>query len=101
MCCFDTNGVLELGDLKTQTVEEVFSYDPAITQYQQVYVAHKNGEHGGTICESCDQRNSDKSDVMVYSSTHDIKERVGLTSTTYGRLNEPETGKEDKEESST
>ena len=40
------------------------------------------------ICEDCDQRNVDKSDVMIYNSKFDIKERVKKVSTTYQEIAE-------------
>jgi len=94
MCCFDYEGVLELGDLKTQSLEGIFRGEA----YGKIKRMHESGEHclgtivsrvpwhmttRFTICHECDQRNADKSDVMVYSSEHDLVERVTLTSTTY------------------
>ncbi|GAJ05463.1 unnamed protein product, partial [marine sediment metagenome] len=43
-------------------------------------------EASGLICESCDQRNKDKSDVMIYDSKFDIEQRVKMTSTTYTKV---------------
>ena len=82
MCCFDYEGKLELGDLKKRTLEKIFNG----TQYELIRGNHVEGQHGHTICEHCDQRNANKSDIMVYSSEHDLEERVTLTSTTYRRV---------------
>lgn len=81
MCCFDFDGRLLLGDLNTQSLEEIFSSEPYLT----VEKCHKTGNFEGKnlICEYCDQRNKDKSDVMVYNSKFDIKDRVGKASTIY------------------
>jgi recombinational DNA repair protein RecR len=46
----------------------------------------ENFENSGLICENCDQRNADKSDVMVYNSRFDIQERVKKVSTTYSDI---------------
>ena len=84
MCCFDFNGKLLLGDLNTQTLEEIFSSD----SFNKILRCHEMGDYAGSklICESCDQRNKVKSDVMIYNSKFAISERVGKISTTYSEL---------------
>ena len=81
MCCFDFDGQLLLGDLKTQTLEEIFES----SMFNKILKHHTSGDFVGCglICEECDQRNVDKSDVMIYNSKFDIKERVKKVSTTY------------------
>ncbi len=81
MCCFDFDGKLLLGDLKKQSLKEIFE-SPMFKKIEQ---RHRTGdfENSGLICENCDQRNADKSDVMVYNSKFDIEERVKKVSTTY------------------
>ena len=81
MCCFDYDGHLTFGDLKTQSLKEVFESE----FYKKIVKHHTSGDFkdSGLICANCDQRNLDKSDVMVYNSKFDIKERVKQTSTTY------------------
>ena len=84
MCCFDYDGKLTLGDLKTQTLAEVFAGD----LFKKLVACHMSGDYAGSglICENCDQRNADKGDVMVHNSKFDIRERVAMTSTTYERV---------------
>ena len=84
MCCFDFNGQLLLGDLKTQTLEEIFSSEA----FMKILHCHETGNFTSSnlICENCDQRNKVKSDVMIYNSKFDISERVGKVSTTYRDL---------------
>lgn len=84
MCCFDFDGKLTIGDLKRQTLREIFS-SPLYKKLQQ---CHQTGyfTDSGLICERCDQRNVKKDDVMVYNSKFDIKERVNMTSTTYMKI---------------
>ena len=85
MCCFDFNGKLTLGDLKTNTLEEIFTA-PLFTKLLQ---CHKSGDFDGSnfICKDCDQRNCDKTEVLVYSSKTDEKEsRVNMFSDTYGSI---------------
>ena len=84
MCCFDYNGKLTIGDLKRQSLKDIFSSQP----FKKILECHQTGNYRGSnlICENCDQLNKDKSDVMVYSSKFDIKERVKATSTTYSKI---------------
>ena len=84
MCCFDYNGELELGDYKTQTLEEI--YDSA--EFAKIKIAHTTGEHmDELICYKCDQRNaSHDNEAMVYSSRDSIHERVRRVSTTYDAI---------------
>jgi radical SAM protein with 4Fe4S-binding SPASM domain len=84
MCCFDFDGKLLLGDLKDQTLKEIFQSD----MYKKIVECHTTGkyENSGLICKNCDQRNVDKSDVMVYNSKFAIEERVKKVSTTYSDI---------------
>jgi len=84
MCCFDYDGKLTLGDLKTQSLKEIFS-SPI---YREIVDCHNSGEFKGThlICENCDQRNVNKSDVMIYNSKFNIAERIKMISTTYRKV---------------
>lgn len=81
MCCFDFNGKLSLGDLKTQKLNEIFDSP----MFRKILQCHQTGifTGSGLICENCDQRNIDKSDVMVYNSKFDIRDRINKVSTTY------------------
>ena len=81
MCCFDYDGKLLLGDLKTQSLEEIFSSE----MFRKIERCHTTGDYAGSdlICENCDQRNADKTGVMLYNSKYDIDERVKQTSSTY------------------
>ncbi|MEP9411491.1 MAG: radical SAM protein [Candidatus Brocadia sp.] len=81
MCCFDFNGKLLLGDLKKQTLKEIFES----SMFKKIVGCHTIGNFTGSglICENCDQRNKDKSDVMIFNSKFDVKERVWKVSTTY------------------
>jgi len=84
MCCFDYDGHLTLGDLKIQSLHEIFS-SPL---YKKIVKHHKSGDFKGSglICENCDQLNIDKSDIMVYNSKFNIPERVKQLSSTYARI---------------
>ena len=81
MCCFDFDGKLLLGDLNTQTLKEIFES----SMFKKILKHHTTGRFGGSrlICENCDQRNLNKSEVMIYNSRYNINERVKQVSTTY------------------
>ncbi len=63
-CCFDYDGKLLLGDLKTQTLDEIFS-SPA---YNELKYRHDNGDYIGSVfpCKDCDQRI--EYDGLIYST---------------------------------
>lgn len=84
MCCFDYDGQLTLGDLRTQSLKDIFSSDI----FKKISLCHRSGSFKGSrlICAHCDQRNGDKSDVMIYNSKFPIKERVKMISTTYSKV---------------
>ncbi|MCM8787248.1 MAG: radical SAM protein [Candidatus Omnitrophica bacterium] len=84
MCCFDFDGKLTLGDLKKQSLKEIFS-SPLYNKIKECHLSG-NYKNSGLICENCDQRNADKSDVMIYNSKFKIDERVKMISTTYKRV---------------
>ena len=85
MCCFDFDGKLLLGDLRTQTLEEIFES----SMFNKILRYHTSGDYRGSgiICENCDQRNVEKTDAMIYNSKYDIEERVKKVSTTYADIN--------------
>jgi wyosine [tRNA(Phe)-imidazoG37] synthetase (radical SAM superfamily) len=85
MCCFDFDGKLLLGDLRTQTLEEIFES----SMFNKILRHHTSGDYKGSgiICENCDQRNVEKTDAMIYNSKYDIEERVKKVSTTYADIN--------------
>lgn len=84
MCCFDYDGKLTLGDLKTQSLKEIFSSHI----FKRLKACHQSGSYNkaGFICEFCDQRNVDKADVMIYNSKFNVSERVHMISTTYKKV---------------
>lgn len=84
MCCFDFDGKLTLGNLRKQSLKEIFSS----SMFKKILKHHKSGnfKNSGLICEHCDQRNADKSDVMIYNSKFEINERVKMVSTVYTKL---------------
>jgi len=82
MCCFDYDGKLLLGDLKYQSLKEIFS-DKAF-EYIAKYHTTGNFENSDLICEHCDQRNENKSESLIFSSRFKNKEdRITKSSTAY------------------
>lgn len=74
MCCFDFNAKLIIGDIKKQTLDEIFHSEP----YLKLKKAHETGNFKGYLCENCDQTNYDPS-ILLYSTN---KERsVGKMNT--------------------
>lgn len=86
LCCFDYDGQLQVGDLKTQSLSKIFESDI----YKSICARHTTGNFKGSklICEFCDQRNKDKSDAIIYSSKYDLEDRVNRVSTTYDLIKE-------------
>ena len=63
MCCFDYDGKLVLGDLKTQTLDEIFSFDA----YLNLKECHTTGNYpDDMLCKNCDQRI--EYDGLLYST---------------------------------
>lgn len=63
MCCWDINERVVIGDLNTQTLEEVFHGEP----YKMILEKHKNNAFMGIYCYHCEQTNPDPN-CIVYSN---------------------------------
>lgn len=84
-CCFDWNGDLVFGDLKEQTLDEIFNG----YRYRMIKQCHVTGEYDNfnLVCKNCDQRNKNKTESLLYSSNFkDLKERIKMTSTNYDKF---------------
>lgn len=82
MCCFDFNGELLLGDLKTQSLQEIFNSK----EYKRIKNFHENNiKDEDLLCNECDQLIGLKN-IILYNSKYMEEERVKLVSTTYGSL---------------
>lgn len=84
MCCMDFLGELLLGDLKTQSLKEIFEG----AFYTKLARCHTDGIFtNGLLCRKCEQRNKDKTEACLYSSRYtDMEDRVKRVSTTYERF---------------
>ncbi len=63
ICCFDINGKLLIGDMKTQTLYDIFHSDA----FKKLTEAHQKGQFKNYICYVCDQTNPDPS-VLLYAN---------------------------------
>jgi hypothetical protein len=65
-CCFDFNKGMRLGDMKEQTIEEVYRGEP----YRKLRQAHRECNFDDYICKGCDQTNHNPG-VLLYHSNPD------------------------------
>lgn len=63
MCCWDINERLVIGDLKTQTLEEIFHDEP----YKMILEKHKKKDFRGIYCYHCEQT-LPTDDCLVYTN---------------------------------
>ncbi len=70
VCCFDFNEKLIIGDMKTQTLYEIFHSEA----YRKLKRAHQTKNFRGYLCYNCCQTNPDPS-VLLYATNK--KRRVG------------------------
>ncbi|MFH1515587.1 MAG: SPASM domain-containing protein, partial [bacterium] len=63
MCCWDINERLVIGDLNTQTLEEVFHSEP----YEMIRQRHVKRDFRGIYCYGCEQTNPAPS-CLVYTN---------------------------------
>jgi len=75
MCCFDFDGELELGDLKTQELEDIMSG----SALQTIQEAHTLNDYEGLLCDVCDQLQS-HDDACVFTNYKDKPKRTNVTS---------------------
>jgi hypothetical protein len=67
-CCFDPHKGIRLGDMKGQTIEEVYRGDA----YRKLRQAHRECDFDSYICKNCDQTNHDPG-VLLYANNPDRK----------------------------
>ena len=68
MCCFDFDNKMVLGNLKHQSLEEIYSGD----MFNKIAHHHLNGTCASSdlICKDCDQL-KDKGDIMIFNNRRD------------------------------
>ena len=82
MCCFDYNGELTIGDLKAQTIDEIFNAQ----EYKYIKVRHETGNMEGLYCNGCDQLYKADPGIVIYNSKFNSNERIRRTSTAYENM---------------
>ena len=85
VCCFDYNGEMLIGDLKSESFTEIFNGN-RMKSVQELHAS--NNADQLPLCKICDQRNSHKSKAAnaIYNSRFPINERIHATSTEYDSL---------------
>jgi len=82
MCGFDYNGELLLGDLKSQSINDIFNSE----EYKRIVDFHSDiNSWDDLLCNGCDQLRNDLGSV-IYNSKFKPEDRVGRLSTNYQRL---------------
>ena len=85
-CCWDYDGRMILGDMKTHTLEEILHGE----KYQAIKKAHKENVFDAyPFCRECDQL-SDHADALVFSNRHNLppEKAVHLTNSNLYELEE-------------
>ena len=83
VCCFDYNGVLEVGNTNVHSIAHILKSD----KFNRIRKKHKKGDLTGLICEHCDQLNEYEESPLLYSS-RDHSREVGYTSSIKFKLKE-------------
>lgn len=86
MCCFDFNSQIKLGNLKEQTLKDIFDSEP----FQSLKKQHQSGifTNDSLPCIRCDQRNETDLNILIYTNRTKKEDRIGKTSTSLEDLNE-------------
>jgi len=94
VCCFDFNGEMLIGDLRTQSLTEILT-GPALARIRALHSSGRADEL--PLCAVCDQRDppEHKEQYMVHCSFARKSERVVRTSSGYERVS---TGNLDRDE---
>lgn len=81
VCCYDINGVLEMGDTYERRVKNILRG----RRFKKIRLQHQEGNTKGLLCEKCDQLNV--GDLpLLYSNRNQCEE--GITSSTKTKLKE-------------
>lgn len=67
-CCWDIHKDIPVGDMKIQSIKEVYRGEP----YRKLREAHRDGNFYGYACWNCDQTNFNP-DVLLYKSNQNRK----------------------------
>ncbi len=76
-CCWDYDGKMVLGDMKTHTLEKILHNE----KYQAIKKAHKANEFNDyPLCSQCDQLVG-HSDALVFSNRHNLPTEIAVNLT--------------------
>ena len=82
MCCFDYDGELTLGDLRTQSLDDIFKGP----MYEAIVDFHTGkSSYDNLLCTKCDQLYEKDESILLYNSGFS-KDRIGTLSTTYQEM---------------
>jgi hypothetical protein len=84
VCCFDYNGEMTVGDLKTESIEDVLRGK----KFEAIREKHRTGNLEGLPCETCDQLNIGENPLLY--SNRDPDRNINCTSSTKFQLKEKE-----------
>lgn len=82
MCCFDYNGELLIGDLKTNSIQEIYQSK----EYNYIKECHTNYDKKDLMCSKCDQLYNSDPGIVIYNSKFNSKDRINKTSTNYEEI---------------
>jgi hypothetical protein len=82
VCCYDTNGVLEMGDTYIHPIKSILKGK----RFKEIRRRHREGDLKGLLCETCDQLNIGDSPLLY--SNRDEQCEEGITSSTKTKLKE-------------
>ena len=74
VCCFDYNKLMEVGDAKNMTINEIMKSK----KLQEIQEKHRKNDFSNLICKDCDQTVLDET-VLIYKSNP--KRKVGMDNT--------------------
>ena len=75
-CCFLTDGEIKLGNVNDDTILNILNG----TKYKELQDIHRSGIYKNVACETCDQRNIEVENPLLFSN-RDPDKIIGKTST--------------------
>ena len=87
VCCFDTDGVLKIGDTYKNSIEYILDNSLELRKLRKI---HQTGKLEGFICNSCDQRFVYDESPLLYSNEQE-DDSLNRTSITKVKLDEERT----------
>ena len=80
-CCLDYDGEISLGNVNSNTIQEVFNSK----EYEDFREAHRSGNFEKySFCDNCDQLQEEETEILVYSNIEGSS--VGSVNSSYDAL---------------